>query len=46
VNFREFANVQHICGSGHYSTLLVILLIFYLLIQNGNVYTAAELSCK
>jgi len=46
VNFRKFAYVQYVCGNGRFSALLVILLIFCLLIQNGDAYLAAELTCK
>ena len=43
---RKFADVHYVCGNGHTSALWVILLIFNLLIQNGDVYVAAEFPCK
>jgi len=46
MNFHKFAYVQHVSGNGRSSDLQVILLIFYLLIQNGDVYMDAELPCK
>jgi len=46
VNLCKFAYGQHVCGTGRSSALRVILLIFYLLIQNGYVYMASKLPCK
>jgi len=37
VNFRKFAYVQYVCGNGR------CIADIYLLIQNGDVYTAAKL---
>jgi len=46
VIFHKFAYIQYVSGNGRSTASKCYCYFFYLLIQNGDIYMAAELPCK